>query len=278
MEASPSLHRQFNSKASGIDDIAEADILALGSIVTELSRSVHLAAALPYNEHNEQAMIDYLAELKTKLKAIEIGGMLLVPCGWWRGPTRKTKTEQRKDEKEKKKKEKEDKKVAKAERKAAKAQAKEDAKSKKKVDLEQEPEEPSDSDESSDEEEEEIIEGAENIPDAQGFLPHTGHAYGMVVERVTKFEFRVAVVNTGEGLEYHPVTADCPPKIKRQVALVVNKVPLPRLLDSSFWFLALRTLVWPSSHVPGVDFDRLLVLVPFYHREVSIGSQCYWKQ
>ena len=53
-------------------------------------------------------------------------------------------------------------------------------------------------------------------------------------------------INLGEGLEYHPISASFPPKMKQKLAFIVDDIPIERLIDSNFWFFLFRLQVWPS--------------------------------
>ena len=55
--------------------------------------------------------------------------------------------------------------------------------------------------------------------------------------------FVFAVCNTGDGLRYHPYTCASSPYIEYKLALVVEKIPVERIFDSSFWFMLLRLQV-----------------------------------
>ena len=50
-------------------------------------------------------------------------------------------------------------------------------------------------------------------------------------------------------LNYHPGKAECtPPKMKRAMSIVCEDIPTERLLDSSFWFMLFKQLVYLSDN------------------------------
>ena len=54
--------------------------------------------------------------------------------------------------------------------------------------------------------------------------------------------------DTDNGLKYHPGKAECiPPKMKCAMSIVCEDIPTERLLDSSFWFMLFKQLVYPSD-------------------------------
>ncbi|CAE8618416.1 unnamed protein product, partial [Polarella glacialis] len=76
-------------------------------------------------------------------------------------------------------------------------------------------------------------------------------------------KYSLAVVNTGEGLQYHPVAANAEPPSPslplRQTALVVSAIPVERLQSSGFWYLVYRQLLCPAeANGPGVLYGKLL--------------------
>jgi hypothetical protein len=77
-----------------------------------------------------------------------------------------------------------------------------------------------------------------------------GHVMLLVLTRSAKEldKYSFAIVNTGEGLEYHaahadPVTAE----IKRNLAFVLHDVPAIRVTDTVFWFMIYRMMVYPDE-------------------------------
>ena len=78
-----------------------------------------------------------------------------------------------------------------------------------------------------------------------------GHVVLLVLTRsLDPGKFSFAIVNTGEGLEYHaahadPVTAE----VKRNLAFVLHDVPAIRVNDTIFWFTIYRMMVYPDDKV-----------------------------
>ena len=71
------------------------------------------------------------------------------------------------------------------------------------------------------------------------------HAMMYVLERHST-TFRMTFINLGEGLEYHPISASFPPKMKQKLSFMVDDIPVERIIDSNFWFFLFRLQVWPS--------------------------------
>ena len=60
--------------------------------------------------------------------------------------------------------------------------------------------------------------------------------------------FSVAVVNMGEGSQYHPTVAVPPAAQMRQAMyFIATGVEKDKLEDSSFWFMLLQPLLYPSA-------------------------------
>ena len=84
-----------------------------------------------------------------------------------------------------------------------------------------------------------------------------GHAIMFLLHR-HQSAFALGLSNTGgiivtdeddNGLNYHPGKAECtPPKMKRAMSIVCEDIPTERLLDSSFWFMLFKQLVYPSDN------------------------------
>lgn len=93
-----------------------------------------------------------------------------------------------------------------------------------------------------------------------------GHAFFIIVVRSeieTRSDCTFAVVNAGEGLQYHPVQvandAPNPGEQKRQVPFLCPDVPLEKLKSSSFWWLLYRQMVYPkTTHGPSKVYGRIL--------------------
>ena len=67
-----------------------------------------------------------------------------------------------------------------------------------------------------------------------------GHVMLLVLTRSLKEldKYSFAIVNTGEGLEYHAAHADpLTAEIKRNLAFVLHDVPAIRVTDTCFWFM-----------------------------------------
>ncbi|KAH9262352.1 hypothetical protein BASA82_000599, partial [Batrachochytrium salamandrivorans] len=62
-------------------------------------------------------------------------------------------------------------------------------------------------------------------------------------------EFTFCVSNTNSsGFDYHPALSEVnPPKLKRAMSICFEHVPLQRLMDSSFWFMLFRPMVFPHE-------------------------------
>jgi hypothetical protein len=62
-----------------------------------------------------------------------------------------------------------------------------------------------------------------------------------------------------QGMKYHPYTLDYAPEVQYKLVLVVDDVPMNKLLDSSFWFMLLRIQVWPNdNHSAALLYETLL--------------------
>lgn len=90
-----------------------------------------------------------------------------------------------------------------------------------------------------------------------------GHWVLCVLDRPRTDHFRLAVINQtmGSGLEYHPCSAAQQPHLKRKLAFVIDEIPVPRLHDSSFWFMLMKLQVWPldqSISGPKFVYETLL--------------------
>jgi len=104
-----------------------------------------------------------------------------------------------------------------------------------------------------------------------------------VLER--KFDvFSLAVVNTGNihalnGLEYHPVSytgatttlagaEGGSPRLKYQHGLLLENIPINRVLDSSFWFLLYTPMVYPTADKSNAQFIYERVLPFLNHKPI----------
>eukprot|EP00466_Bigelowiella_natans_P015194 jgi/Bigna1/85176/estExt_fgenesh1_pg.C_20373 len=63
-----------------------------------------------------------------------------------------------------------------------------------------------------------------------------GHAIMHVVWK-TKDSYDFSVINTGQGVEYHPATNKWFPKKKHKVAITIKGIKAERFLDPAIWFL-----------------------------------------
>ncbi|CAJ1450332.1 unnamed protein product, partial [Effrenium voratum] len=85
----------------------------------------------------------------------------------------------------------------------------------------------------------------------------------VLVRHLTDEDFTLSVVNTGDGLQYHPVRhcgkAPRPEQPVRQCPLVLCNVPCRRVTCGTFWYLLFRQLVSPSgSNGPRLLYSTLL--------------------
>eukprot|EP00435_Cladocopium_sp_Y103_P065254 s21_g27.t1 len=73
----------------------------------------------------------------------------------------------------------------------------------------------------------------------------------VLVRHLTDEDFTVAVVNAGEGLQYHPLRpcgkAPRPEMPERQCPLILCDVPWRRVTCGTFWYLLFRQLMRPSE-------------------------------
>lgn len=102
-----------------------------------------------------------------------------------------------------------------------------------------------------------------------------------IIERRSKDNHVLTVVNTGQGLDRHPVSAHDSSQISRKVGCVMQSAILSRLIymahilcvsyfqvcfsvtgiakerivDTHFWFLMFRSHVWPSAVSPPFSCD-----------------------
>ena len=60
-----------------------------------------------------------------------------------------------------------------------------------------------------------------------------GHAIMYIVERTSEEEYSFVVLNTGDGIQYHPWTAADYPKEKCRTAIRIDHIPRARLLDEA---------------------------------------------
>ena len=104
-----------------------------------------------------------------------------------------------------------------------------------------------------------------------------GHALMYLLHR-HHASFAFGVSNTGgegNGLEFHPARTECsPPKIKRALSLVAEDIPPAKLLDSSFWFMLFRPLVYPSDK-NGPEALYTILLPYLNHRTASANAYKY---
>ena len=81
-----------------------------------------------------------------------------------------------------------------------------------------------------------------------------GHYISYVIVRASSTTFDFIVCNSGEGLEYHPISHASYPKSKQRLCVALTGIPESRLLSGSFLFALLRMRDWSSS----VNSPRLL--------------------
>ena len=97
-----------------------------------------------------------------------------------------------------------------------------------------------------------------------------GHALMYVLLRESS-SFTFAVSNTGDGLDYHPARSEVnPPKLKRALSIVCDKIPVQRLSDSSFWFMLFRPMVYPHETNTGSYIYE--ILLPYLNQRPVISS------
>lgn len=109
-----------------------------------------------------------------------------------------------------------------------------------------------------------------------------GHVMLLILTRsltqLDKYSF--AIVNTGEGLEYHaahadPVTAE----IKRNLAFVLHDVPAIRVTDTIFWFMIYRMMVYPDeANGPQIFYERLLPFLNSKPLMANVDETTPWRQ
>ncbi|CAE7030339.1 unnamed protein product, partial [Symbiodinium sp. CCMP2592] len=94
-----------------------------------------------------------------------------------------------------------------------------------------------------------------------------GHCMLLILVRhLTDENFTVAVVNTGDGLQYHPLRASgeapSPELATRQCPLVLTDVPAKRITCGTFWYLLFRQFVRPqTSNGPQLLYSTLLPML-----------------
>eukprot|EP00929_Paragymnodinium_shiwhaense_P090478 TRINITY_DN50674_c0_g1_i1.p1 TRINITY_DN50674_c0_g1~~TRINITY_DN50674_c0_g1_i1.p1 ORF type:complete len:4578 (+),score=1022.66 TRINITY_DN50674_c0_g1_i1:184-13917(+) len=89
-------------------------------------------------------------------------------------------------------------------------------------------------------------------------------------------EFLLGVVNTGEGLEYHPVSASNlaphPGRPLRQTPLLLSGLSARRVCTTGFWYLLYRQIVYPSrGNGPRWVYGKLL---PFLNERPLRANSC----
>eukprot|EP00929_Paragymnodinium_shiwhaense_P044942 TRINITY_DN23026_c0_g1_i2.p1 TRINITY_DN23026_c0_g1~~TRINITY_DN23026_c0_g1_i2.p1 ORF type:complete len:4431 (+),score=980.35 TRINITY_DN23026_c0_g1_i2:153-13445(+) len=98
-----------------------------------------------------------------------------------------------------------------------------------------------------------------------------GHCALMVVLRDHRKpdQFAVAVINTGEGLQYHPVRAsNMPPhpgQPLRQTPLILLGVPAAKIWSSAFWYMLYKQVILPSPNNGPELFYA--VMLPFLNQQ-----------
>ncbi|CAJ1380920.1 unnamed protein product [Effrenium voratum] len=97
-----------------------------------------------------------------------------------------------------------------------------------------------------------------------------GHCVLLVLHRCKdEEEFLMGVINTGEGLQYHPASLSRvqpnPEMVLRQSPLILNKIPLERACSSAVWYLLFRQIMHPD---PDNGADAMYgVLLPFLNQK-----------
>jgi len=75
-----------------------------------------------------------------------------------------------------------------------------------------------------------------------------GHAVMYIVDRDAEDNWGFVVVNTGEGINYHPGTWDTYPKQKVRVAIRVAPIHASKILDPSVWYMLCKLKFTVSEH------------------------------
>ena len=75
--------------------------------------------------------------------------------------------------------------------------------------------------------------------------------------------FCLAVINTSndvnDGLRYHPMNPLASPDIQYKQTLIFDDIPIPKLMDSSWWLMILRMQVYPSAeNTPELMYETFL--------------------
>lgn len=89
-----------------------------------------------------------------------------------------------------------------------------------------------------------------------------GHAITYIVERTSLSTYRFVIVNTGDGLKFHPQTAHVSPKIKYKVACGIEDIPASRMADEAWWLSVYSLFIYPHR-VNGANrlYQKLLPLL-----------------
>jgi hypothetical protein len=100
----------------------------------------------------------------------------------------------------------------------------------------------------------------------------------LLVRDKSKDEWSVAIMNTGEGAQYHPVgawgSAPSPNIPARQNPFVVCDVPLKKLYSSAFWYLLFRQCACPAaSNGPMTTYGTLLPFLNSRPLSTNIGKE-----
>eukprot|EP00467_Chlorarachnion_reptans_P010822 CAMPEP_0114525784 /NCGR_PEP_ID=MMETSP0109-20121206/22631_1 /TAXON_ID=29199 /ORGANISM="Chlorarachnion reptans, Strain CCCM449" /LENGTH=5518 /DNA_ID=CAMNT_0001707433 /DNA_START=63 /DNA_END=16619 /DNA_ORIENTATION=+ len=86
-----------------------------------------------------------------------------------------------------------------------------------------------------------------------------GHAIMHMAER-EKGDYIFCIINTGQGVEYHPSTKKWFPKTKHKVAIAIKGIPPKRFLDPAVWLLFWKLRV---THKKENDMEQMYeVLLP----------------
>jgi hypothetical protein len=95
--------------------------------------------------------------------------------------------------------------------------------------------------------------------------------------------FSLTVVNVGgapwdasksDGLDYHPTVFDqVSGKVKRVVGVVIEEIPVPRLSDSSFWFMLFRMQLSRGQYSQSATLYE--TLLPHLNTRPLYANPCF---
>ena len=89
-----------------------------------------------------------------------------------------------------------------------------------------------------------------------------GHNVMFAIHR-GQVSFCLAIINTSadvnDGLRYHPMNPLASPDIQYKQTLIFDDIPIPKLMDSSWWLMILRMQVYPSAeNTPELLYETFL--------------------